>query len=122
MTPIRVNPRPDDLQRFTLTEQHVKLLRAANVRWSDMEWGAPEIDGKRPYGNGDLHDDIASIIGEAATCPNCDHNVLGEADRARLFALHRETEKALQVVLAAGSFEPGEYVAAKYGSNWRRAR
>lgn len=111
-----------DDKRFTLTEQHVKLLRAATVRWEDIEWGAPAIDGKRPYGNGDIHDDIASILGEAHVCPNCDHHVLGERDRERLFALHRETETALQIVLSTGSFEPGEYVAPRYGRNWRRAK
>ena len=33
-----------DNKRFTLTEEHLKLLRHANVRWDDCEFGAPAID------------------------------------------------------------------------------
>lgn len=111
-----------DLERFTLTSQHVTLLRAANVRWGEMEWGAPEIDGKRPYGNGNIHEDIAALLSESHACQSCGDSNLSDGDRARLFALHRETETALQVVLSAGSFEPGEYVCERYGRNWRRAK
>ena len=41
--------------------------------------------------------------------------------RERCMALHRETEKALQVCLTAQTFEPGEYVADAWLRNWRRA-
>ncbi|HEY0280008.1 MAG TPA: hypothetical protein VGC32_17220 [Solirubrobacterales bacterium] len=93
---------------------HVALLRHANVRWSEMEWGAPEIDGKRPYGNGDLPGDIAKIIGLDIG------GEMDEATRADLLALHAETETALQVILASGSFTPGFYrTSGRYGHDWR---
>jgi hypothetical protein len=112
----------DEVDRFTLTANHVKLLRAANVGWDHVEFGAPAIDGKRPYGNGDVYDDMATLLGMAVECPNCSTNVLGDNDRAKLRALHESTKTALQVVLSSGSFEPGEYVSPKYGHNWRRAK
>ncbi len=49
--------------RFILTDEHVKLLRQANVSWDGCEFGAPGIDPKRPYGNGDVHSDIVEILG-----------------------------------------------------------
>lgn len=118
----QVSTMSNEVDRFTLTTDHVQLLRAANVGWHHSEWGAPCIDGKRPYGNGDLYDDIASLTGMAVECDHCGHNVLGENDRAHLDALHKSMKTALQVVLSSGSFEPGEYVSPKYGHNWRRAK
>jgi len=45
-----------DKIRFELTEQHLKLIRRMTVRYNDYcEFGAPEIDPKRPYGNSSAH-------------------------------------------------------------------
>lgn len=113
----------DEVERFTLTIEHVMLLRRANVGWDHVEFGAPAIDGKRPYGNGDVYDDMATLLGMRVECPSCGTNVLGDNDRTMLRALHESTREALQVVLSSGSFEPGEYVRQRYGrSPWRRAK
>ena len=39
---------------FTLTADHITLLRAMYVGWCGDEYGAPEIYSKRPYGNSDV--------------------------------------------------------------------
>lgn len=116
--------------RFTLTAEHVALLQAAWVDWEDVEWGAPAIDPKRPYGNGDLDRDLyyALATPEArASVWDDDHGLpAGLApDEWRLICernrvLHRETETALQIVLRAGSFTPGVYEAREYHNDWRR--
>ena len=98
-------------QRFTVTEEHVKLLRAANVSWNGIEWGAPTIDGKRPYGNGDLLADLTRILGG-------DLSELNAAELCELRDLHESTETALQIFLATGEMKPGEYRASKYGRDW----
>lgn len=46
-----------------ITNEHLKLLERANWEFNDCEYGAPAIDYKRPYGNGDVEDDIATILG-----------------------------------------------------------
>jgi hypothetical protein len=43
---------------------------------------------------------------------------IGTGDRCRI--LHRQMDMALQVVLTAGTFEPGTYECDKYTSNWKR--
>lgn len=106
--------------RFTLTEDHVKLLRRANVGWERAEYGAPGIDPKRPYGNGDVTQDLMEILGWDIPADD-DWNGPGLEVCEALRRLHVETETALQIVLATGSFEPGVYVAEPYNTmSWRR--
>jgi hypothetical protein len=104
-------------QQFRLTPELITLLRKSNVSGylSDCEYGAAEIDGKRPYGNSNVARDIAEILG-------WDWDEDGDNDEAydRARALHKQTPQALQVVLASGSFESGVYVADNYRSNWRK--
>ncbi len=108
-----------DMIEFELTEEHVKLLRRMFVEWdSQCYFGAPCIDMKRPYGNKDVLNDIAEIVGEKdRLCPHCGES-LNEQDAKRYEELHKETETALQVVLATGSFEPGKYRAEEYTRDW----
>ncbi len=104
---------------FTLTEDHVKLLRHMYVGWGYAEYGAPEIDPKRPYGNSNVEHDIAEILGwEFVETVDGPMMTPGQPERAA--EIHKETETALQVVLRVGAFEPGVYVADKYRRNWRR--
>src|SRR6266568_5645220 len=43
------------VSEFTVTEDHLKLLRHAYLYWEYGEgYGAPAIDPKRPYGNSDV--------------------------------------------------------------------
>lgn len=109
------------VQEFVLTEEHVKLLRHANVSWNPCEFGAPSIDCKRPYGNGDVIGDMARILGVATWEDEDGENHISRIDAERLERLHRELEIALQVCLAAGTFEPGRYVAGRYDRDWRKA-
>lgn len=44
------------------TEDHITLLRRAYWRMSEVEFGAPEIDGKRPYGNSDVEGDLEELL------------------------------------------------------------
>lgn len=46
----------------TITPDHLTLLANANWRMSDCEYGAPEIDGKRPYGSSSVETDLADIL------------------------------------------------------------
>ena len=103
------------MQRFIVTEQHIKLLRAANVGWGDCEFGAPAIDCKRPYGNSDVYGDIADILGLVAD----DDGSYG-ALHAEMNQLHKETKTALQIFLATGTMETGEYIAPQYTREWRK--
>jgi hypothetical protein len=104
-------------QRFTVTEQHIKLLRAANVSWGDDEFGAPCVDPERPYGNSAVYADIAHLIWEIETS---DSDIFSDSMVEAMDRLHGETKTALQIFLATGVMEPGDYVAPQYTRNWRK--
>lgn len=107
------------METFTLTEDHLTLLRHMYVQWQDCETGAPEVDPKRPYGNSSVAPDIAEILGHAE---GDDIYELDEDVEDVLLALHYETETALQIVLVTGAFEPGVYEKTKlYNSrSWQK--
>lgn len=100
------------MSKFKLTEAHIKLLQRANISNSGMEWGSPAIDGKRPFGNGDLYGDMAEIIG----LPYDEEN---ESLRDYLSTVYRQLETALEIVLHNLTFETGEYEEVGYGK-WER--
>lgn len=111
------------LREFVLTEDHVKLLRSAYIRWDGCEFGAPGIDPKRPYGNSAVVEDIAAILH-----PEYAHMREGEAldwledNMSRLEQTHQETLYALQILLVTGGLELGRYVQRdRYNSrSWAR--
>ena len=106
-------------QTFTINENHLKLLRRAYVGWEDAEFGAPAIDCKRPYGNSSVYQDIAEIIG--LTLPDYDNDEdFTPEQTAEMGKLHRETQTALQIILATGEFSAGEFTADKYSADWKR--
>jgi hypothetical protein len=97
---------------FTLTEQHLKLLNHAYIRWDDCETGAPAIDCKRPYGNSYVEGDVMEILYGAEAVKdwtNDGEDELPDDKLAEAMQLHAETETALQIVLCTMSFVPGNY-------------
>ena len=73
------------------------------VGWYSSEYGAPEINPKRPYGNSWVAGDIHEIL-----FGNCPEDLDDELED-KYYNLHRETETALQIVLGTGKFEAGIY-------------
>lgn len=111
------SPRRGDV--FTVTEQHIRLLRHAYVVWTDCETGAPAIDPKRPYGTSLVAEHVLEILGLEDQFSYDEDEGLSTEQIDALLALHYETAKALQCVLAAGSFEPATY---RYNDRWRWER
>lgn len=106
-------------RRFEMTMEHVSLLRRMYVGWNSAEYGAPEVDPKRPYGNSDVLDDIAKILGIEGFVDANNERHFSAKEVALMERLHTETMTALQVVLATGSFAPGVYEADPYKINWQ---
>jgi hypothetical protein len=108
--------------KFTLTEDHIKLLENTYIEWGDGKNGAPAVDCKRPYGNSNVAYDVAEILGwklnlDEENCEELSSEQLYQADK-----IHRETETALQIILQTKSFIPGNYEKEKtylHSAKWR---
>ncbi|GHO88213.1 hypothetical protein [Dictyobacter formicarum] len=108
-------PQREILYLFTVTAEHIALIKRMHVCWEDCKSspsnpGAPAISRHRTYGNSDIYGDIAEIIG--ITQPN---EELGEEysreQMERMHCIHRETQLALQIFLSTGTMQPGTYVS-----------
>jgi hypothetical protein len=69
----------DSLKRareFTVTEDHLKLLRHVyDLYWEPCEgYGAPYVGPKKLYGNSDVPRDVAEILGRPTATGNGKRN------------------------------------------------
>lgn len=97
---------------FTILQEHLDLLAAAYWRWNDCEFGGPEVDPKRPFGNSSgEYRDMAEAVG-------WQYNEDDQEQEDGLMRLYRETLTVLVVGFSAGIFEPGEY--ERGGDGWQR--
>lgn len=109
------------MKYFLLKREHVALLQRMNIYWEDEAYhGAPAVDIKRPYGNSSIWEDVAEIIGLEQHESDNGERYWPKSTKENCLALHRDIDKALQVCLAAQSFEPGKYIADDYCNNWKR--
>lgn len=111
---------PDAVEEFELKQIHLDLFKNMVVGWQDCEYGAPEIDPKRPYGNSDVEDDIAEICKIEKTDKNYDEDegLWREKISDQLSNLHRQMETALEIVLQTQTFELGTYIRVE--NKWQK--
>ncbi len=110
-------------KNFIVTEDHLKLLSKAYVGWNDCEYGAPEIDPKRPYGNSSPEYDIMEILGEdfEGFEDGDDEPDFTPEQLIRCRKIHEETQTVLQIILSTRTMEAGTYMREnEYGSKWRK--
>jgi hypothetical protein len=111
------------IERFTLTEQHLAIIRGANIWWCDMETGAPGLDPKKPYGNGDVARDVARLIGTTMPDPDefgREHDIVA----AGMMTLHRDMGTVLEIVCqhAGQAVAPGLYARQWPRRKWERVQ
>ncbi|QGF20196.1 hypothetical protein SEA_SIXAMA_17 [Gordonia phage Sixama] len=110
---------------FTVTEDHIKLAKRTYFGYDAWtEFGAPEVDPKRPYGNSDVYDDIAEILGVEREEDAWGDPVLTSEQKERFDKLHREMETVFQILAAncVNGIRPGEYYLTKQydSTSWAR--
>lgn len=110
----------EGVDTFELKQVHLDLLKEANIGWDNCEFGAPCIDPKRPYGNSNVFDDIASAI-KLKKKGNFDYKEEDWKEEAMDFMddLHRQTQIALEIILHCQSFKLGIYKKKdRYSDEW----
>lgn len=127
-------------QRFEIKPEHLKLLQNFVVGWQDSEFGAPEIDPKRPYGNSDVEQDMLEILGLKELRSEVfefelfskkyllkgknKYNIYLEGPEEKdlveeLHKLHKETQLTLQICLMTQKFETGIFEEDEH-YDWRK--
>jgi len=129
------------MKTFELKKVHLKLLKWMNIDYDEhTEFGAPEVDPKRPYGNSDVYQDMLEILGLKELKKGIyefklngkrwllkgedKYNIYLEGPDEQdlcedLLKLHKDTAMALQIVLSTSKFEPGIYSTEDYTSEWK---
>ena len=117
---------------FNLHEDHLTLLRNFYVSWQWCEFGAPEINPKRPYGNSDVLEDIRELLGfEVGDVYSQDEMLL--KFRVYFSRIHFQMEHVLCMlfssILDKEGMTPGVYSASCDGKfyiandlKWKRIR
>lgn len=108
-------------ETFLMKKDHITLLSKMYVGWQNCDFGAPEIDPKRPYGNSDVEMDIAKILELELFEDSGGEKHLSKEQYKMIVKLHKETETALQIVLSTQSFKEGLYeLDQKYlSTSWK---
>ena len=111
--------------KFHLKQDHIDLLEHANIRWSDVEYGAPEMDSKRPFGNSGsiyIEHQICEYLGlEPVATDHEDNPVYDDEEKREALRTYNELDTALRIVLSKQTFKPGVFFNKKdYGHDWHR--
>lgn len=126
----------DNMNIFELKQTHLDLLKETSIGWNDCEFGAPEIDPKRPYGNSSGVDDVAEVLKIKKTKENVDNYDKNDSkeydDKDEYLSgldwnqetydylndVHKETQIALQIILHCQTFQLGKYI--KLDDGWQK--
>lgn len=104
----------DQQEEHEVTADHLLLLQRLNLGWCSYAYqGAPGVDPRRPFGNGDLERDIADILGWTLETPATDGPpALSQAQSFECVRLFGELLICLQILTSTLSLQPGRYVRA----------
>lgn len=107
---------------FTITEDHLKLLARLEIGYDEWtEYGAPEVDPKRPYGNSDVENDIAEILEWELVKDRYGDEILTEEQGDRAKKIHMDMTVVLAIMCNNPTdFKLGTYAkTAQYGASYR---
>lgn len=107
------------MPKFTVTKDHIALLKAAFTSWNDLENGAPSIDPKYPYGNSWFYGSMAEAMGWPMPLDEDgeveDYGDFPEEVCERMGTLHQDMQTVLQILLdnCTEGIKPGVYTCPK---------
>jgi hypothetical protein len=100
----------EEKKKIKIQKEHIELLSHAYVEWCGDEFGAPQIDPERPYGNSDVIADMAEILGYVKGDYDDINDVLSEKQMEKLQGIHEDTQYVLQIILQHPTRSPRSLV------------
>lgn len=107
-------------KKLILTDDHLTLLQNMNIDWDDCEYGAPCVNPKRPYGNGDVESDVCENLGWVKEGDDGHSPCWSSVQRNKAYWIHREMLSALQICLQLMTLETGVYESATGYQDWKK--
>jgi hypothetical protein len=108
-----------EVRKFTVTEDHIKLLKKMVVMWDERGPGAPMVNYLQPYMSMCPQCDIPKILSIIPMIQPDGKKKYSDEQLEYMEKTHRETQIALQIFLRVGTMEPGEYEQDGW-QNWRK--
>ena len=106
---------------FVVTDDHIKLIQKMYIGYDEYtEFGAPRVYPNHPYGSSDVLGDMCRILGRDTPDHDTDERYSDE-EESYLTNLHRETAKALGILVQHLRLEPGKYEQHMH-HKWVRAQ
>lgn len=107
---------------FTITSDHIKLLKNAHIGWDDCEFGAPAIDCKRPYGNSYVFGDIADILGIEREPDEYGDLEFSDEQESYMLKVHSELQTVLQILTQTCDIHHGVWKYDRNECKWEKVR
>lgn len=104
---------------FTITEDHLKLLkRACWESNEECEFGSVALDCKRPFGNSDVYGDMHEILKDGAR--RTDGEFSDEVIQKYNHLFFQELPVVLEIICVTGSVQIGTYRRPdEYRHQWK---
>lgn len=108
------------MKEFKLKPQHITLLKNAHVSENEIEFGAPSIDPKYPYGDSQVIQSMIQLLLPEPEWPNFEEGEISEDLAEEMYQLHRELQTALKIALKFSDqpLRKGLYVKEGYTDPW----
>lgn len=104
---------------FTVTNDHIILLRNLSPEWMEGETGAPHISPSHPFGNENYNGEVAYDVAAILEIEPDAFGDLSSSDYMRCARIYRELEYAFAILLRNLSIEEGVYERESvYSKNW----
>lgn len=120
--------RSGEQEYYRLAKEQILLIREMHINMDDGSClgyeGGPYVNSKRPFGNSHVPGDVYEILDPRPQNEIYDYDEEEEEqfadEQQEIYERWYPTlDKALQVVLSSGSFEPGIYSCNKYCRNFK---
>lgn len=111
------------MEVFKIKKTHLKLIRGMCVDFNDCAYfGSPQVNIKRPYGNGDVLKDIGRILEIEPEDEYDGEKEFSEQQQEHFLKLHRETATAIQIIFYFGEFKKGKFQRENAWSDWEKSK
>jgi len=110
-------------RRFTITDDHIKLIRHIIIctdfsQDPDCYPVVIGVNSKRPFGNSDVVEDMAGILGIDPIPVDSGETEYPVGTSKRRNEIYAELGTVLQIFVRVGRMEAGEYQREQYSSHW----